>query len=305
MKSVSVVIPSLNSSTVAGVIDALLEQERVEAIGEILVVGLDRLGLVKEGPRVKFVSTQEPRCAAAARNIGLRLARSDLLIVLDADCFPAQGWLQQLLYRYGQGEHVVGGSITFEQGNYWTLTDNFSLFHEFMPQGAIGPRPYLPTANLLLDRGVLEATGWLDETFPRAAAEDIDWTIRMRKQGYRLFFEPEARVVHRPARTTLRDAACHFWWSGRSMSRVRRRYPETFPMPKIAYNPFWMLALAPAIGLWATLRLFSNTSGSSSYLHTAPMVYLTKVVWCLGAAWEIYTGDEEPPSLRTDREYIK
>lgn len=281
---VSIIIPSLNSHTVPGVVDALALQTRAGAIQEILVVGLDELGLIYADPRVRFQPTGKPVCAAAARNWGLRLAQSELLIVLDSDCFPAADWLACLLDRYAQGERVVSGSVAFEETNYWTLVDNFSLFHEFMPDQAAGVRRYLPTANLLLDRRVLEAAGELDESFPGAAGEDIDWTMRMRQAGFRLYFEPAARIMHRPARVTPRDVLRHFWRSGQNMSRVRWQYRDEFGTPRAIRSAFWLTALSPAVGLWATIRLFAENRRFLRFLHTAPAIWLTKAIWCLGAA---------------------
>jgi GT2 family glycosyltransferase len=287
MNQVSIIIPSLNSRTVPGVVDALASQTRAGVIKEILIVGLDEPGVIEDDSRIRFLSTERPVCAAAARNLGLCSARSDVMILLDSDCFPATDWLACLLDRYAQGERVVSGCVAFEGANYWTLADNLSLFHEFMPGQTAGPRRYLPTANLLCDRGVVEAAGKMDETFPGAAGEDIDWTIRMRRAGFRLYFEPAARITHRPARTTLRGVLRHFWWSGRNMSRVRWQYRDEYKTPGVARSAFWLVALSPAVGLWATLRLFGSTRGSWRYLCTAPLVWLTKVVWCLGAASQV------------------
>jgi GT2 family glycosyltransferase len=286
---VSIIIPSLNSRTVSGVVDALSAQTCAEVIQEILVVGLDELGLIRDDPRVRFHSTGKPVCAAAARNWGLHLAQSDLLIVLDSDCFPATDWLARLLDCYAQGERVVSGSIAFEEANYWTLVDNLSLFHEFMPDQAAGVRRFLPTANLLFDHRVIEASGEMDESFPGAAGEDVDWTLRMRQAGFRLYFEPVAQVIHRPARAAPRDVLRHFWRSGRNMGRVRWQYRDEFKTPRAGGHPFWLVALSPVVGLWATLRMFGGDRYLLRYLHTAPAIWLTKVVWCLGAASGIRT----------------
>ena len=77
------------------------------------------------------------------------------------------------------------------------------MFHEFVPGLPPGPRLLLPTLNLSLRREVFESVGGMDESFPGAAAEDADWTIRIRRGGRRLWFDPAAVVAHAPARTCL------------------------------------------------------------------------------------------------------
>lgn len=288
MSLVSIIIPSLNSRTVRGVVDALSSQTRADAITEIIVVGLDQPQIIQSDPRVRFISTGHPVCAAAARNLGLRLARTKLLIVLDSDAFPAPDWLAHLLADYARGQQVVGGGITFERGNYWMLADNLSLFHEFLIDQPAKICRYLPTSNLLLDRSVLEQAGYLDESFPGAAGEDIDWTIRMRQAGVVLHFDPAAQITHRPARVRPRDIWRHGWWSGRNMSRVRRRYRVDYASSRLLQHPIVLVALSPAIALVASVGLIWYTRRPLRDWLTLPAIFLTKMAWVLGAVREAW-----------------
>jgi GT2 family glycosyltransferase len=55
---------------------------------------------------------------------------------------------------------------------------------------------YLTGAAALLRTETLRSVGLLDEGFP-FYAEDADWSLRARREGWRLRFDPRGRVAHR------------------------------------------------------------------------------------------------------------
>jgi len=279
----SVIIPNLDSPFVDRTVDAVFAQAGA-APAEVLVVGLDRPGRLRGDARVRLVETEGPRLPGAARNIGVANARpdTDVFVFTDADCVPEPGWLAAHLARHAAGETVVGGAVLYDADNYWTLADNLSMFHECDAALPPGPRPYLPTLNLSVRRAAFDAAGPLDPGLPRG--EDLDWTIRLARAGHRPYFDPAARVWHRPARTTMRAMLDHWYESGRWMPGVRRRHPDVFGRTTWWYRPWIVWLLAPGIAAAATLRLFGPGRPGARHPGTLPAVYATKLAWCWGAA---------------------
>jgi len=279
----SVIIPSLHSPVVDRAVDAVFAQVGAGP-AEVLVVGLDGPGRLAGDSRVRFVATDCPRLPGAARNLGVAEARADaeVFVFVDADCVPEPGWLAAHLARQAAGETVVGGAVLWDADNYWTLSDNLSMFHEFDVAAPAGPRPYLPTLNLSVRRAAFEAAGPIDPGLPRG--EDLDWTIRLARAGHRPYFEPAARLWHRPTRATARAMWEHWYESGRWLVGVRRRHPEVFGDRAWLYRPWPLRLLSPAIALAATARLYAPGRPGARYPRTLPAVYATKVAWCWGAA---------------------
>lgn len=93
--SVSVIIPMYNAeSTIEQVIDSVLEQTAVERVKEIIIVNdgsrdcseqkvLDKIKEVKNIPII--YRYQENRGVSSARNEGMRIARGELIALLDSD----------------------------------------------------------------------------------------------------------------------------------------------------------------------------------------------------------------------------
>ncbi len=283
----SVIIPSLNAPTLARALAALAAQ--TDAPDEIIVVGRDEAGALAAFPAVRFIDTGAPACAARARNLGLAAATGELLLLLDADCVPRPDWLARHRARHAAGETVVGGAVELRGSNYWAQSDNVSMFHEFVPGLPPGPRRLLPTLNLSLRREVFESVGGMDESFPGAAAEDADWTIRIRRGGRRLWFDPAAVVAHAPARTTPRDVVRHWRNLGHNAVRVRLRYPAEFGTPGGARRAGWWRLLSPLIAARVTAGVYAKRP-LWPHWPSLPVVYATKIIYCLGAARAIDSG---------------
>lgn len=284
---VSVIVPTLNNVTLGDTLRAI--ENQTHPPDEVIVVGRDELGITKAFPQVRFVDTERPMCAAAVRNIGMKTARGDIFLFTDADCLPAPDWVTTHIAQQQAGHLVVGGGISVEHTNYWAQADNVSMFHEFATSHPSGSRLLLPTLNLSVRRVIWEAVGGLDESFPGAAGEDSDWTIRMRLAGYNLWFDPTAVVRHTPARTTWKDVVRHWQQSGYNNIRVRIRYAAEFNTPAIVQNPYSLRFLSPLIAAHITAGIYTHPP-LWRYWTSLPVVFMTKLIYCWSAARALESG---------------
>ncbi len=282
---VSIIIPSLNSPLIADVLCALRTQVNASAWSlEIIVVGKDADGMVRTDDAVRFVDTGEPVPPAIARNIGVGASCGHIVCLLDADCIPHPLWLPSLLASY-EDPHVaiVGGGVICPTDGYWRLADNIATFFPYLDTSPAGTRDQLPSLNLSFRREVWNQIGPFDERYPRPAGEDADWTTRARLAGHRLHFEPNARVIHCPGRTTFKDLWVHAVNFGQYSIKVDERYWATLGRPFVFRNWMFPVLAAPIMALWVTGRAFANRN-TWRYFHTLPAVFVAKLGWCWGAS---------------------
>ena len=285
--TVSIIIPTLDDDTLSRVLEAVLNQTRQP--DEVVVVGRYDHALVDAYSRVRFVDTKTPVCAAAARNFGIEASSSDIIAFTDSDCIPEPDWLERLEHAHASGAEVVGGGVSLAGANFWAQSDNVSMFHDFISEHPPGVRFLLPTLNLSVRRSVIARIGLMDESFPGAAAEDTDWTIRMRQAGYSLQFEPSAIVRHAPGRLGWKDIRQHWLKSGYSGIRIRHRYATEYRTPAFARSALLLRLLSPFIAARVTLGIYASPK-FWRHLHYLPIVYATKIIYCFGAAASIESG---------------
>lgn len=289
--NLSVIVPNTNSLHIGEIIRRLLNQTVQSDLLEILVVGPDTPGLIPQNPQIRHLPMENATHASDKRNLGMREAQGDIFFFLDDDCIPALDWLERHIERHQAGEKIVGGAVTFGTDNYLQLADNVSAFHDLLPFTETGLRPYLATANLSVASNVARETGEMKRIFKRA--EDLEWTVRFRKLGYQLYFEPRAVVFHNPNRYSLSSVWQHWIDDAPGTLSVRLHYSQLLKTPYLAqYRPVFLLA-APLVALWATVRTFSHPTTVRNYWYILPLVYLTKLAWCWSAFKNFPVGLEE------------
>ena len=281
--TISVVIPSLNSPLIDQVVRAIERQTAAGQIVETIVVGQDRHGRVPPG--VRFVATPRPISAAAARNLGARLASGAYLLFLDSDCIAAPDLAERLLERHRSGCRLVGGSVAVEPGPYWVRCDNLLVFAPFLAAGDAGLRGWLPSLNLSVERALFERSGGFDERFPGAAGEDVDLCLRLRCMGAEPFFEPRAVVSHRPARATAGAVWAHLRGFGRAQIALQRGHGgQAAPRLNLGLARWsWLImAGAPLLALWDVLGLYRSMPARARRWELLPGLVWGKLAWYWG-----------------------
>jgi mycofactocin system glycosyltransferase len=149
----------------------------------------------------------------AARNSGLAAAGTELVAFLDSDCVPSPGWLDAVLPHFA--DPAVGAVapriVPAQQGRSW-----LARYEGASSTLDMGARPgivrpgarvsYVPGAALVVRRDAAGA-GF---TQGMRVGEDVDFVWRLAAAGWRVRYEPAARMGHQH-RVRLRA-----WFSRRS-----------------------------------------------------------------------------------------
>ena len=282
MKKLSVIIPNLNSQIIDHTIRGLENQSLSKDLFEVIVVGRDDLGLIHQNDLVRFEHTPEVMYPGQARNYGAAQSSGEILVFIDADCVPRIDWLKVIVSRFADTDiSILGGSVEISSNNIWTLTDNLSLFHEYLNIHPPGNRSLLASLNLAIRRSVFDLVSGFDDT--RIASEDSDISIRLRQAGYNLFFEPQAAVHHTPPRSTLKSMLKHHYHQGKYSIKVDSRYENIGAFPRFLRTPWVLILLSPLLAAGATLRIYRSREIIRAYFLLTPLIFISKIAWCFGA----------------------
>jgi glycosyltransferase involved in cell wall biosynthesis len=279
----SVIIPNLNSPTIDQTLQSLERQHCDQACFEVIVVGMDKPGLVSVRAGVRFFPSDRPLYPGEARNLGAASSSAEILAFIDADCLAAPDWLAVLDERFKDSEvNIIGGGITFAASNYWSLADNISMFHDYLASLPPGRRSQLPSLNLAIRRTLFEDNDGFEAG--RRTGEDSDLTIRLRRQGQILYFEPRAVIQHRPPRDSLSELLTHSYKHGQNSIKVDPRHRGEPGLPSLLRTRGGILLGAPLLATGITARIFTSDRSLRRFWYTAPAILLSKLAWCFGAA---------------------
>jgi len=151
----------------------------------------------------------ENRGFAAANNIGARMARGHWLALLNADAFPEPDWLAQLLRAAENNPEFTFFASRQIQANAHDLLDGAGDAYHIsglawrrcagFPAAQFGLEPeevFSPcAAAALYPRQAFLQVGGFDEDF-FSYHEDVDLGFRLRLQGFRCLYVPDAVVQH-------------------------------------------------------------------------------------------------------------
>ncbi|MDW7772685.1 MAG: glycosyltransferase family 2 protein [Desulfobulbaceae bacterium] len=195
---------------------------------EIVVVDNDSQDGTEEAvaaafPAVHYLKNDFNAGVAGGRNIGIRFLEDegvdyDYLLILDNDTVVEKDFLQPMvevldrdpqigvvspkIYLLGEDKILdqAGGSIvnfytgsTAKRGHREEDTGQYDNFQTqaCLPSGACS----------LSRRSVVAECGGLDEIFNPYGFEDLDYSLRVKKAGYRLAYVPQSIIYHKGSKT--------------------------------------------------------------------------------------------------------
>ena len=203
----SIVIPTRARPAYLDVTLASVMDQARRAGAEVLVVadGADpATEAVAHRHAARLVALDRPRGLNAARNLGVRRAQAELIVLLDDDVRVGPDWLDSLLAgaRHAPGYGVLGGPIRAElEGGGPRACGRESPPITTLDLGpADCDTQYVWGANMALRRATFDAVGEFDETLGGRGDEE-EWERRYAARGGRVRYVAAAGIVHR------RDAA--------------------------------------------------------------------------------------------------
>jgi len=194
---ISIIIPAYNAAqTLPACLAAL--QSQTQPPGEIIVVddgSQDQTAQVARAYGAQLLE-QPHQGPAAARNLGIRQARGDIVLLTDADCEPVPTWVAEMMRPFADPRVVgVKGSYrTHQQERVARLAQcEFEERYDRLEQ--LATIDFIDTYAAAFRIAVLRERGGFDPAFPHN--EDVELSYRLARAGYRLMFNRQAVVYHR------------------------------------------------------------------------------------------------------------
>lgn len=277
----SVIIPSYEShATTAAMLQSLRDQ-LFQDFETILVDSGPSDGVAQIAanfPEVHYHRAAARMLPHEARNVGVSLARSTVLVFTDPDIVAAPDWLEKLMAIYRSENRPVAGAVASLQADWFTTGIHLAKFDLWLPGGPARDVAIGATVNFLCPRPLFDDAGGFNG---REMIGDTLLSWKLARRGHRLCFAPDAIVYH-DHRSTFRQLLTERFARGADFARLRMETPEW----NIART---LITLCASIIPVRLTKLVARTVGHSARagrlsdgLRTLPIVISGHAAWLAG-----------------------
>ena len=200
-----------------------------------------------------------------SRNYGFELGKGDYYIVFDSDCLIPENYLQIVDDYLSQNKlDAFGGPDRAHQDfNDLQKAINYSMTSFFTTGGIRGnkkrtgvfhPRSF----NMGISKEVFEKTKGYIIT---RKGEDIEFSIRIMEQGFKVGLIPEAFVYHK-RRTSLIEFFKQLHFFGEARINISRYYPNELKLVHLFPLLFFIGLLAVPVSYFLLPSLFPLLAGA-------------------------------------------
>jgi glycosyltransferase involved in cell wall biosynthesis len=199
----SVIIPHYNDEKrLFGCLQSLYNQDFQKDKMEIIVVDdCSPIDIQKElnlkFSDVRYYRLSENKGPAAARNLGISMARGDYLAFVDSDAMVGPHWLETFEKEFNRGERVVCGPV-FHRNCFLGRITALTAFGNFLDTKD-GYKPNFPSVNYAIITEIMKDF-FYNETI-KFAGEDLLLSSQLLSSGHYIRFAVDAWVLHIPGLT--------------------------------------------------------------------------------------------------------
>lgn len=221
----------------------------------------------RQHPEVRYIESGENLGFSGGNNLGIRAARGDYFLFVNNDTELTEDLVDRLVgrMRSDSGIGMVCPLIRYfdrsdiiQYAGYTKMNPvtarNATVGQYEVDRGQFrGPRetPFAHGAAMFTSREVIGKVGPMPELF-FLYYEELDWSSRIRRAGYRIVVEPSAVVFHKESLSVGRMSPMKTYYMTRNRILFMRRNAPAWSL--ILFLLYWSLAALPLNALRHLLR---------------------------------------------------
>lgn len=186
--------------------------------------------LKEENPDCVCILSPENNGFSAGNNIGIHYAfdhGADYVLMLNNDTEVKEDFLTKMV-EASYGKTVVTPSIYYysEPNEIWYADGRINFNRCTVSNGDDHESKFCNYASgccLLIPRAIYEAVGdWAEEYF--MYYEDMDYSLRIIKSGFKIYYEKDAVVYHKVGRSSGRGSKLRIYYNVRNRFYVIKKF---------------------------------------------------------------------------------
>lgn len=172
-------------------------------------------------PQVKLIENKTNSGFAAANNQGINISCSKYVLLLNSDTLLIDNSIENLIQTFHSNENIsVIGCLVLNKN--MTIQPSCSMFpslinklimitglYKALPENKFFGRAQMTWFNydrimevdvvsgcfMLINKKAIQEVGLMDEGY-FMYSEEVDWCYRFKKAGWKIFFNPAAKIIH-------------------------------------------------------------------------------------------------------------
>jgi glycosyltransferase involved in cell wall biosynthesis len=201
-------------------------------------------------PNTRFILNKGERGASAARNLGIREARGDIIGFIDDDAVPFDDWAEEMVRSYDTDTviGVTGPAVPlweddsmswFPEELHWIVScttwfdckEVKSIRHVWFENASFRKEAFTQAGYLDTTVGPHDSTqGFKESEFRNGTiSDDLELSLRVKaRTGKAIVYNPKVRVWHKVDKKRLQMSYIRKWsyWTGRSKSKLGRMHSK-------------------------------------------------------------------------------
>lgn len=275
---ISVVVGARNAEkTIKECIESILRQSHSKF--ELIVINDNSTDSAKKilkgyekNKKVKIIHLRENHGISKVRNIGIKESRGEFIAFTDSDCRTERNWLKELRQGFYSEEiaGVGGANLTPEEDppkakcvsevlSFYSLAGSHYVFNS----KEIKEVKHNPSSNSMYRKKVLLELNGFNERL--SSNEDPELDYRIKKNGYKLLFNPKAVVYHH-RRDSFKKFFSQAKWFGKGRMQAIKIHPGMAE---------WF-RLVPAIAILVLI-----VSGILAFFYSPALIFFALVSFIL------------------------
>jgi glycosyltransferase involved in cell wall biosynthesis len=249
---ISIIVPVFNGEkTIRNCLEALVNQTYPAERYEIIVVDNgsydNTVNIVEEFP-VRLLFEKRAHNSYMARNLGIKQAKAEVIVFIDADCIAEKDWLANLVEPFhDENIGVVAGEVLSPEPK--NLIQGFYTFSGFLEQekkvknkiSAIG------AGNTAIRKIIFDIIGQFDENFRWGG--DNDFGVRIQKETTYLIRFAKKAIVYHFHRGSLKGLIKHAYTYGLGKGRFSMKYSGNKRLQNISEAFYVLLRFIAGISI--------------------------------------------------------
>jgi GT2 family glycosyltransferase len=223
---------------------------------EVIVVDndpVDNVDFEAALPGLKLIRTDHNLGFAGANNVGMKAANGDYFLLVNNDTELNEGLIDQLLSSFVSKDiGAVSPVIRYFDEPDKVQFAGFTSIHPITGRNqtlktqssGLTETAYFHGAAVMVPAQVVRESGLMSEEY-FLYYEEVDWSVRIRANGYRLMVCHNATILHKESVSTEKNSPLKTYYQTRNRVHFMRKNSNSF----LLFLAFFLLISVPKIAI--------------------------------------------------------